>query len=148
MEYVITASLLLMLGLVVSGWLTRALLPFVSLPLLQICLGALIAAFTHESLTLDPQVFFLFFLLPLLFIDGWRIPKDGLFKDAGTIIGFALGLVLFSVVGIGLLIHWMTPTVPLAVVFAQAAILSPTDSGSRRRHRQEVTAASLAPARP
>ncbi|MEI9987194.1 MAG: sodium:proton antiporter [Aliidongia sp.] len=40
----------------------------------------------------------------------------------------ALGLVLFTVVGAGFFIHWMIPAVPLAVAFALAAILSPTDA--------------------
>ena len=31
-------------------------------------------------------------LPPLLFLDGWRIPKEGLFRDKGTILELALGL--------------------------------------------------------
>ena len=34
---------------------------------------------------------------------------------------------VFTVVGLGFLIHWMIPAMPLAVAFALAAILSPTD---------------------
>lgn len=43
------------------------------------------------------------------------------------ILELALGLVVFTVLGLGFLIHWMIPTMPLAVAFALAAILSPTD---------------------
>lgn len=127
MEHLVTGSLLLMLAVVVSGWVGRALPVPVPLPLIQILLGVLVSVFTHEGLGLEPHVFFLFFLPPLLFLDGWRIPKDGLFKDSGTIVELALGLVVFSVVGIGYLVHWMIPAMPLAVAFALAAALSPTD---------------------
>ncbi len=73
------------------------------------------------------DIFFLLFLPPLLFLDGWRIPKEGLFRDKGTILELALGLVVFTVVGVGYFINWMIPAMPLAVAFALAAIVSPTD---------------------
>jgi len=44
--------------------------------------------------TLDPEIFFLLFLPPLLFLDGWRIPREELFKDGKTIVELALGLVI------------------------------------------------------
>jgi CPA1 family monovalent cation:H+ antiporter len=40
----------------------------------------------------------------------------------------AVGLVLFTVVGAGYFIHWLLPSIPLAVAFALAAVLSPTDA--------------------
>src|SRR3546814_1394957 len=76
---------------------------------------------------LDPEIFFLLFLPPLLILDGWRSPRKELFKDGKTILGLALGLVVFTVVGMGLFIHWLVPAMPLAVAFAVAAVVSPTD---------------------
>lgn len=127
MEHVIVAALVLLLAVVVSGLVARALGPAVPLPLVQIALGGLLAATTDLGLRLEPEVFFLFFLPPLLFLDGWRIPKDGLFGDLPAIVGLALGLVVFTVVGIGYLVHWLMPSMPLAVAFALAAALAPTD---------------------
>jgi CPA1 family monovalent cation:H+ antiporter len=97
------------------------------LPLVQIALGAVVSGVFMQGVTLDPHIFFLLFLPPLLFLDGWRIPKDGLFRDKAAILELALGLVVFTVLGIGLLIHWMIPSMPLPVAFALAAIVSPTD---------------------
>ena len=71
-----------------------------------------------QGLTLDPEVFFLLFLPPLLFLDGWRIPNVGLLRDKATILELARGLVVFTVFGIGFLIHAMIPAMPLAVAFA------------------------------
>ncbi|MRG54387.1 Na+/H+ antiporter [Phyllobacterium sp. SYP-B3895] len=123
----ITVILLMLLAVVVSDSIVRALPLPVPLPLVQIGLGALIASVTTIRVELDPDIFFLLFLPPLLFLDGWRIPKEGLFRDKGIILEMALGLVVFTVVGLGYLIYWMIPSIPLPVAFALAAIVSPTD---------------------
>lgn len=124
MESVVTI-LTLLSAVVVSGSLARwTRLP---LPLVQIALGAVIALSVVPTVYLDPDLFFLLFLPPLLFLDGWRIPKGDLVRDRRIILELALGLVLFTVLGVGLLIHWLIPPMPLAVAFALAAIVSPTD---------------------
>lgn len=116
-----------MLAVVLSGWIARALPVDIPLPLVQIASGAALASGSGLGLRLDPEVFFLLFLPPLLFLDGWRIPKDGLFRGFRDIADLAFGLVVFSVLGIGFLVHWMIPSMPLPVAFALAAVLSPTD---------------------
>ena len=120
-----TVVLAMLLAVLVSGVLGR-LLPF-PLPLIQIAIGVALQLGPLPSSTLEPELFFLIFLPPLLFLDGWRIPKRDLFRDWLTILALALGLVVLTVLGIGLLIHWMIPGVPLAIAFALAAVLSPTD---------------------
>lgn len=124
----ISITLLLMLAVVASSVLARMSPLPVPLPLVQIALGALIASVFDFHVTLKPDIFFLLFLPPLLFLDGWRIPKEGLLRDKGTIVALALGLVVFTVLGAGYFIHWMIPSMPLAVAFALAATLSPTDA--------------------
>lgn len=99
----------------------------IALPLVQIMIGAGIALSPLRTVVLNPEIFFLLFLPPLLFLDGWRIPKNELFRDKAIIIELALGLVVLTVAGLGFLIHWMIPAMPLAVAFALAAIVSPTD---------------------
>lgn len=123
----IETVLAMLLAVVGSAYLVRLLPVAIPLPLMQIALGFIIAAFSRHGITLDPEFFFLLFLPPLLFLDGWRIPKSGLLRDRGVILQLALGLVVFTVLGMGLLIHWMIPAMPLPVAFALAAIVSPTD---------------------
>ena len=123
----IEVALAMLLAVLASGYLVRVLPFSLPLPLAQIALGAAIAGVSSHGVVLDPDIFFLLFLPPLLFLDGWRIPKDGLFRDKGIILELALGLVIFTVVGAGFLIHWMIPAMPLPVAFALAAIISPTD---------------------
>jgi len=125
--HTIEVVLAMLVAVVASGYLVR-ILPFsLPLPLVQIGLGALISGVFKRGHALEPDMFFLLFLPPLLFLDGWRIPKQGLFRDKGAILELAFGLVVFTVVGAGLLIHWLIPAMPLAVAFALAAIISPTD---------------------
>jgi len=123
----ITIVLALMFAVVVSGVASRLLPLPIPRPLVQIVLGAFIGLVADWRVTLDPEIFFLLFLPPLLFLDGWRIPREELFRDGKTVIELALGLVVFTVLGMGLFIHWMIPAMPLAVAFALAAVLSPTD---------------------
>ena len=123
----IELALAMLLAVLASGYLVRALPISLPLPIVQIALGVVIAGVLHHGVQLQPAVFFLLFLPPLLFLDGWRIPKDGLLRDKGAILQMALGLIVFTVIGAGYLIHWMIPAMPLAVAFALAAIVSPTD---------------------
>ncbi|RAK52443.1 Na+/H+ antiporter [Phenylobacterium deserti] len=117
--------LILLAAVVLSGALARA--TRIALPLVQIMMGAAIALSPIETVVLDPELFFVLFLPPLLFLDGWRIPKGDLFRDRAVIVELALGLVVLTVAGLGMLIHWMIPAMPLPVAFALAAIVSPTD---------------------
>ena len=123
--HLIETVLFLLLAVVASGWVAR--ITRLPLPLVQIALGAGVVMITGESVDLKPEIFFLLFLPPLLFVDGWRIPKAALYRDRAVILELALGLVVFTVLGLGFFINWMIPAMPLAVAFALAAILSPTD---------------------
>jgi len=123
----IAVALFLLLAVVVSGAFARMSPVPLPLPLVQIVFGSIIASVANLGVALKPDIFFLLFLPPLLFLDGWRIPKEGLFRDKGTILELALGLVVFTVVGVGFLINWMIPEMPVAIAFALAAIVSPTD---------------------
>ncbi len=77
---------------------------------------------------LDPGFFFLCFLPPLLFADGWLMPLRELVKAKRPILLLAVGLVTFTTVAVGLVAHWLVPGLPLAMAFALGAIISPTDA--------------------
>jgi Na+/H+ antiporter len=125
--HIIIVVLALLLAVVASAFIVR-LLPFkIPAPLIQIPVGALLAGGFGVVITFDPHVFLLLFIPPLLFLDGWRIPKGAFFHDWKPILALAIGLVAFTVVGLGYFVHWLVPALPVAVAFALAAILSPTD---------------------
>jgi CPA1 family monovalent cation:H+ antiporter len=121
-------TVLIMLMLVGVSRLIGRVIPL-PLPLVQIGAGALLAWPTLGlHVALDPELFLFLFLPPLLFSDGWRMPKREFWRLRGPILTLAVGLVLFTVVGAGYFIHWLLPSIPLPVAFALAAVLSPTDA--------------------
>lgn len=121
-------TVLILLMLVSVSKLVGRLIPL-PLPLVQIAAGALLAWPTLGlHVALNPELFLFLFLPPLLFADGWRIPKRELWRIRGPVVALAVGLVLFTVVGAGYFIHWLLPSIPLPVAFALAAVLSPTDA--------------------
>ena len=116
--------LLIVAGLSVAGrWLPWPLL-------ITYLLGGVGAAFLPwlPRFQLDPQFFFLCFLPPLLFSDGWLIPIRELLRAKRPILMLAIGLVTFTTVAVGLVAHWLVPGLPLAMAFALGAIVSPTDA--------------------
>lgn len=122
-------SLILLLVVALSGVVLRMLPVKLPLPLVQIALGALLAVpALGIQVRFDPELFFLLFIPPLLFADGWRMPRRELVALRGPILALALGLVFCTVLSIGYLVHWMIPAVPLAVAFALASVLAPTDA--------------------
>ncbi len=121
-------TVLILLMLVSVSRLVGRVIPL-PLPLVQIGAGALLAWPTLGlHVALDPELFLFLFLPPLLFSDGWRMPKREFWRLRGPILTLAVGLVLFTVVGAGYFIHWLLPSIPLPVAFALAAVLSPTDA--------------------
>ena len=117
----------ILMAILASGALVR-MIPFsIPLPLIQIVFGVMVAAVFKEGIILDPHVFFLLFIPPLLFLDGWRMPNSVLKKERVNIFQLAFGLVIFTMLVLGYIIHWMIPSIPLPIAFALAAILSPTD---------------------
>ncbi|HEY5800127.1 MAG TPA: Na+/H+ antiporter [Burkholderiaceae bacterium] len=101
----------------------------IPLPLLQAGAGLLLSfAPGFEQVQLDPAIFFALFIPPLLFSEGWLIPKRELMQVLRPVLLLALGLVTLTVLVVGYAIHLLIPSLPLAAAFALGAIVSPTDA--------------------
>lgn len=124
--HTITVILVMLFAVIISTYIARLVPIKIPLPLFQILIGALLS-WCGFQVVFDSHLFLLLFIPPLLFLDGWRIPKGAIAHDWPIILSLAIGLVVFTVVGMGVFIHWLIPAIPLAVTFALAAILSPTD---------------------
>jgi Na+/H+ antiporter len=119
--------LIVLVFVAVSGALVR--LVRVPLPVLQIAIGAALAwPVSGIHVEIDPELFLLVFIPPLLFSDAVAAPKRELLALRGPILDLAIGLVFFTIVGFGYALHWLVPSIPLVVAFALAAVLSPTDA--------------------
>ena len=124
---VIEITLALLLAIAVVG----ALAKWVPLPgPLLLVAGGVMLSFVPllADLHIEPEIFFALFIPPLLFADGWLIPKRDLLSALRPILLLAFGLVFLTVVAIGYLMHWLIPDLPLAAAFALGAIVSPTDA--------------------
>ncbi|WP_138936667.1 Na+/H+ antiporter [Roseovarius arcticus] len=123
----IFTSLTLLTIVVLSGIVGRITALPVPRPLVQIAFGAIAGLIPLLEVDLEPEVFFLLLVPPLLFIDGWRISTDELVRDRWQILHMAFGLVVVTVLVIGTFIAWLVPALPAGVAFALAAALAPTD---------------------
>ncbi len=90
-------------------------------------IGFAVAHFLPDA-ALDPGFFFLCFLPPLLFADGWLMPLREFAKAKRPIVLLASGLVVFTTLVVGLVAHWLVPGLPLSMAFALGAVVSPTDA--------------------
>ena len=118
--------LLLIAGLSVVGrWLPWP-------QLITYLFGGVGAAFLpgFPRFDLDPGFFFLCFLPPLLFSDGWLMPLREFARAKRPILLLATGLVTFTTLAVGLVAHWLVPGLPLSMAFALGAVVSPTDAVS------------------
>ncbi|GAB6991078.1 Na+/H+ antiporter [Paenibacillus pini] len=124
--FIMILVLLALIG--VSNVINRQL-PSVPVPLIQIALGSAITFIPSGfHMELEPELFLVLFIAPLLYNDGKHTPRSELWRLRAPIFLLAIGLVFATVFMIGYAIHWMIPSIPLPVSFALAAILSPTDA--------------------
>lgn len=107
----VAVFILVVLGFVaISGALVR--LVRVPLPVLQIAIGAALAWPARGlHVEIDPELFLLVFIPPLLFSDAATAPKRELLALRGPILDLAIGLVFFTIVGFGYALHWLVPSI-------------------------------------
>lgn len=119
---------LLLLAIIGLSSFINHFLPYIPVPLVQIALGVLLASLPLGlHIPMEPELFFVLFIAPLLFHDGKHVSRHALWRLRKPILLLALGLVFVTVFAVGYLIHWLIPSIPLPASFALAAILSPTD---------------------
>jgi len=124
-------AVLLMLLMIAMSHILSRFLPSIPSPLIQIAFGvaaALIPSGVH--LEMEPELFFILFIAPLLYNDGKHTPRKELWRLRWPILLLAVGLVFVTVLVVGFAIHWMIPIIPMPAAFGLAAILSPTDAVS------------------
>lgn len=123
--------LLLALAVLLSAVLER-LIPRVSIPLIQIALGVVIAIVATEPIdvTFNPDFFLLLFIAPMLFNDAKLADKLGLWRNRKLIISLAVGLVIGLALAVGFAVHAIIPSISLAAAFALGGALGPTDAAA------------------
>lgn len=120
--------ILILLICVLASNIISKFIPSLSVPIIQILMGSVIAIIHSEfKIEMNPHTFLVMFIAPLLFCDGKKSDKRSLWKQRKDIILMALALVVVTVILVGLLINELIPSISLPAAFALAAALSPTD---------------------
>ncbi|MEG0505719.1 MAG: sodium:proton antiporter, partial [Raoultibacter sp.] len=121
---------LMILAAVLLSSVIDQLVPKVSSPLIQIGLGVLIAllAVSPIAISIDPELFIVLFIVPLIFDESKNIDKAALWKNRRPVISLAIGLVLAAALAVGFYVNWLIPSIPLMAAFALGAALGPTDA--------------------
>lgn len=122
--------ILLLLGVILLSTVFAQFVPRVSLPLVQIALGVVVALIAGQSalFIVDSELFLILFIAPLLFDESRHVNKRELWNNKGSIFSLAIGLVLLTVLVVGFVLNWFIPSLPLAAAFALGAALGPTDA--------------------
>lgn len=115
-------------AVVLSSFLSR-FIPKVSTPLVQIALGAALTQLPFfPTVQLEPSLFMVLFIAPLLYVEAHEIDKQALAKTLKVSLSLAIGLALMTMVVVGFVLHFTWPIIPLAAAFALGAALGPTDA--------------------
>ena len=125
----LTLCLLLLAAVLVSSVIDQ-IVPKVSLPLIQIALGLGIAllASTNITIGLDPELFLVLFIAPLLYDEAKNADKAALWIHIKPVLSLAIGLVVATTLIIGFTLNLIIPSIPLFAAFALGAALGPTDA--------------------
>lgn len=123
---------LVLLACVIASAVLAQVVRHLSLPLVQIVAGVVVACIVPAVYGVDipAELFLVLFIAPLLFDEARSINRRALWENKGAIFSLAVGLVLLTVLAVGFALHWFVPSIPLAAAFACAAALAPTDAAA------------------
>jgi Na+/H+ antiporter len=121
--------ILCILGAVLLSSFLSRFLPRISTPLVQIVLGLIASQMPFfPDVQLDPELFLVLFIAPLLYLEAHEINKSQLLKSLKLSLSLAIGLAIFTMVVVGFSLHTLWPMFPLAAALALGAALGPTDA--------------------
>ncbi|HDD0208563.1 TPA: sodium:proton antiporter [Staphylococcus aureus] len=122
-------TILIFIAVVILSSFVHTFIPKVPLAFIQIFLGMLLFITPIPvQFNFDSELFMVTMIAPLLFVEGVNVSRVHLRKYIKPVMMMALGLVITTVIGVGLFIHWIWPDLPIRAAFAIAAILCPTDA--------------------
>jgi len=90
------------------------------------------------SIRIQPDMVFLIFLPPLIYAAAWLTSWHDFKLNLRPIFFLAVGLVLFTTLVVGWIMHWLIPELPLPLAFAFGAIVSPPDAVAATAIAQQV----------
>lgn len=138
----IITSAVLLLAAVVGANIVGLLLPKVPLALFQIAAGLILSLDPMFNFKLDPEIFMLIIIAPLMFNDGQNQSLEKLSKNVSNMLSMAVSLVLVTIILTGVVAHSVWSALPLSLAFMLAAIITPTDAVAVESITQNVVVPS------
>ena len=122
--------ILFLLTAVIASSILDKFLPPLSLPLVQIALGAVLALAVPTQLEwgIDPELLLILFIAPLHFNESRHVDSGALWKNRWGIASLSVGLVFAIVAACGATLHALLPAVPLAAACALGGAMGSTDA--------------------
>ena len=136
---------LIVLACVIGSAVLCQIVPRLSLPLVQIAVGAVVALAVPavRDVSISSELFLVLFIAPLLFNEARETNPRDLWENKGSILSLAVGLVLLTVLVVGFVLNWFVPSIPLAAAFACAGTMEMMRLGQALTHRPQAAQLSL-----
>lgn len=122
-------AIVLLIVATIAANLVYPLFPAIPQAFYQIFAGAILSIVPYfHHFGLEPEVFMLIIIAPLMFYDGQNTDTHSLRRHIPSVVSMAITLAILTVILLGYLSHSVLPALPLALAFALAAIVTPTDA--------------------
>ena len=121
-------ALMLLVSVLISNLVSK-FIPAVATPLVQICIGLVLAWVVpvRGDFQLPTALFMALFVAPLIYSDSRNIDRVTAWRNRSTILQLAIGLVVITTLVVGGIMGWLIPSISVAAAFVLGAALSPTD---------------------
>ena len=91
------------------------------------------------DIELDPDLVLVLFLPPLLLSGAYFTVWRDFRANLRIILQLAIGAVVFTTAAVGVVVHWMVPSLPWSACFALGAIVSPPDAVAAKAVLQRIS---------
>lgn len=103
----------------------------IPLPIYFISFGIILTIFPlFRNFTLDPSLFILAVIAPLLYNEAQSASRYWIGRGAINIFSLSIVLVIMTVIVVGVLVHSLFTFIPLILAFTLCAIVTPTDAAA------------------
>ena len=121
-------ALMLLISVLASNLVSK-FIPAVATPLVQICIGLVMAWVmpVRGDFQLPTALFMALFVAPLIYSDSRNIDRVTAWRNRSTILQLAIGLVVVTTLVVGGIMGLLIPSISVAAAFVLGAALSPTD---------------------
>ena len=128
-QVLVALDVVLVLAVVVALVVTMARKLDLAYPILLVVAGVALGLVDgFPKVQLEPEFVLVVLLPPLLFGAAWQTPIRDLRANRRPILFLSVGLVLFTTLVVGFVLHAALPTLPLAAAIALGAIVAPPDA--------------------